>query len=258
MHEILLVDAGFTTLSLLDVTLNGRCRVTSAATVLRAVQSLAHAAPELVIINARIAVEHRGFLQQLRDRFPDVVVIAVDATGEPSVTRAMTEIAADRVFERPTDSAALLERIVTLLALDDEWSGRLGGLSPYVARAIAYVADHYKDDASVAGVARAVGISPNHLGHLFAHVLGVSVKEYIIKVRLLVARGLLLQTDSGLDAVAEECGFADASHLSRLFLRYTGRRPGEYRRAGGAVPRAANGAATRAECRRASTSSLAD
>jgi AraC family transcriptional regulator len=57
------------------------------------------------------------------------------------------------------------------------------------------------------------------------------VKEYIIKVRILAAKRLLLQTDDGLDALAEECGFADGSHMSRLFLRYTGQRPGKYRRA---------------------------
>lgn len=230
MHQILAVDAGFATLSFLDVTLNGHCRVTSAATVIGAVQSLVQTTPDVVIINARIAVEHAGFLHELKVRLPGAPVIAVDATSEPSITRAMTGAALDRVFPRPTDPAALLERIVTLLSLDDEWRGRLDAVSPYVTRAVAHVAAHYKDDPSVAGVARAVGISANHLGHLFDAVLGMPVKEYIIKVRILAAKRLLLQTDAGLDVLAEECGFADGSHLSRLFLRYTGQRPGEYRR----------------------------
>jgi AraC-like DNA-binding protein len=231
MHQILIVDAGFATFSFLDVTLNGHCRVTSAATVIGAVQSLLQAAPNVVIINAGVAVEHAGFLQELKARVPDAPVIAVEATSEPSVTRAMTGAALDRVFARPTDPAALLERIVTLLSLEDEWRERLRSMSPYVTRAVAHVAAHYKDDPSVAGVARAVGISPDHLGHLFDAVLGMRVKEYIIKVRILAAKRLLLQTDDGLDVLAEECGFADGSHMSRLFLRYTGQRPGKYRRA---------------------------
>jgi transcriptional regulator GlxA family with amidase domain len=229
-RQVLVVDAGFATLSFLDVTLDGHCGVTSAATVIGAVQSLPHASPDVVVIDARAAMTHAGFLHELRARFPRAAVIAVEATGEPAITRAMAAAAFDRVFSRPTNPVALLERIVALLSLGHAWRGRLGSVSPYVTRAVAHVAAHYKDDPSVAGVARAVGISANHLGHLFDAALGMPVKEYIIKVRLLAARRLLLQTDDGLDVLAEECGFVDGSHLSRLFLRYVGQRPGEYRR----------------------------
>ena len=231
MHEILVIDAGFGVVSFLDVTLNGRCRVTSTATVIGAVQSLVGTAPKVVIVGASVAVDHAGFLHQLGERFPATRVIAVEATSEPAMTRAMTATALDRVFARPTDLGALLARVVALVSLEEEWRGRLACPSPYVMRAVAHVAAHYKDDATVSGVARAVGISPDHLGHLFDAVLGLPVKEYIIRVRLLAAKRLLLQTDAGLDVLAEECGFVDGSHLSRLFLRYTGQRPGEYRRA---------------------------
>jgi transcriptional regulator GlxA family with amidase domain len=231
MPEILIVDAGFVVVSFLDVTLTGRCHVTSVATVIGAVQSLVCTAPDVVIVGASVAVNHAGFLRELGERFPATRVIAVEATGEPAMTHAMTRTTLDRVFARPTDLAALLARVIALVSLEDEWRGRLACISPYVTRAVAHVAAHYRDDATVAGVARAVGISPDHLGRLFEAVLGLPVKEYIIRVRLLVAKRLLLQTDEGLDALAEECGFVDGSHLSRLFLRYTGQRPGEYRRA---------------------------
>jgi len=230
MHQILIVDAGFAVVSFLDVTLDGRCRVTSTATVIGAVQSLARTIPDVVIVGASVAVHHAGFLHELGERFPATRVIAVEATGDPAMTRAMTAAMLDRVFAQPTDLGALLARVAALVSLEDEWRGRFACITPYVTRAVRHVATHYKDDATVTGVARAVGISPDHLGHLFDAVLGLPVKEYIIRVRLLVAKRLLLQTDEGLDALAEECGFVDGSHLSRLFLRYTGQRPGEYRR----------------------------
>jgi len=35
---------------------------------------------------------------------------------------------------------------------------------------------------------------------------------------------------SKIEDVAQRCGFADASHFSRVFVQHTAMRPGEYRR----------------------------
>jgi AraC-like DNA-binding protein len=45
-----------------------------------------------------------------------------------------------------------------------------------------------------------------------------------------VAKQLLYERGYTLDPIAEKVGFSDASHLSRVFLRYAGYRPGTYRR----------------------------
>ena len=50
-----------------------------------------------------------------------------------------------------------------------------------------------------------------------------------MRVRVHAARYLLEHTGAKLDAVAWQVGFHDASHLSRAFVRVTGRRPGQYR-----------------------------
>jgi transcriptional regulator GlxA family with amidase domain len=52
------------------------------------------------------------------------------------------------------------------------------------------------------------------------------------QIRIEVAQSLLLQTHLTLDAIAAQVGLADASHLSHLFRRLTGRSPGSLRRQG--------------------------
>lgn len=44
------------------------------------------------------------------------------------------------------------------------------------------------------------------------------------------AKWLLLEAGEKIEAVAARVGLHDASHLSRLFVRYAGARPGAYRR----------------------------
>jgi two-component system response regulator YesN len=79
-------------------------------------------------------------------------------------------------------------------------------------------------------IAGAIGISSGHLAHLFPAELRMTVKEYVTKVRIAVAKQLLYDRTHTLDRIAEKVGFGDAAHLSRVFRRYVGYRPGTFRR----------------------------
>jgi len=72
--------------------------------------------------------------------------------------------------------------------------------------------------------------SPYYLSRLFRSETGMTLKAYVNRVRIEAARRLLLDTSEKIETVAALVGFHDASHLSRLFLKYSGRRPGDFRR----------------------------
>ena len=57
----------------------------------------------------------------------------------------------------------------------------------------------------------------------------MSVKAYLTRLRVEMARRMLMETDAKLESIASAVGFCDAPHLSRVFMQYTRRRPGEYR-----------------------------
>ena len=58
----------------------------------------------------------------------------------------------------------------------------------------------------------------------------MSAKEFITRFRVVAACRLLLDASPTLQQIADLTGFEDASHLSHVFNRYVGMRPGEYRR----------------------------
>src|SRR2546429_4618381 len=67
---------------------------------------------------------------------------------------------------------------------------------------------------------------------LFCAETGMTLKTYVTRVRVEAARKLLRETGDKLEAVASLVGFHDASHLSRLFVKYLSGRPGDVRRTG--------------------------
>ena len=79
-------------------------------------------------------------------------------------------------------------------------------------------------------MAEAAGLSASHLAHCFRSETGMSVRDYLTRVRVVIAQDLLAHTDTKLPPIADRLGFVDASHLSRVFRKVTGRAPSAFRR----------------------------
>jgi AraC family transcriptional regulator len=69
---------------------------------------------------------------------------------------------------------------------------------------------------SIDGLARAEGVSREHLARAFRSHFHASPAGFLRRVRLDAARRRLLESDDPIAAVAAECGFADQSHLTRV------------------------------------------
>jgi AraC-like DNA-binding protein len=87
---------------------------------------------------------------------------------------------------------------------------------------------------TVADLAGHLGLSPDHLRHVFADVEGRSPKQFILDQRIERVRDLLRHSPSTLDEIAAVTGFANARQLCTTYRRRTGQTPGAYRRAAAA------------------------
>ncbi len=100
-----------------------------------------------------------------------------------------------------------------------------------VARALRYIYDHADENLSVADVQRNVSLSRRALDYRFAGFLGRTVHEEILRVRMDRVAEMLIRTDLTLPQIAERLGFPHAEYMGVAFRHYTGKSPGEYRRA---------------------------
>jgi AraC-like DNA-binding protein len=228
---VLLIGDDMGPLAALQLALEQNVRVTTLPPAAVGLPGLERA-PALVIFDSMLAPEAAaGFVRALRERFARVPLMVM--TRDIHMAMRVPELAAlapARLIEKPYRLNEVLSRIAALLSPRVRLNGSWRYLGPHVHRAIDHMAAHYQEPLSVSDMAQAVGLSVDRLTHVFRDGLGVAVKDYLERLRVTVGRRLLAETDLKMDEVGQRCGFADASHFSRVFMDHTGTRPGEYRR----------------------------
>lgn len=93
-----------------------------------------------------------------------------------------------------------------------------------------FIREHYMDpELSLRSVCRALAVSKSHLSPVFKAHSGMTVVEYLTRVRMDQAKALLSSSDERIYEVAEAVGFRDAHYFSLTFKKQTGRSPTEFR-----------------------------
>jgi AraC family transcriptional regulator len=106
-----------------------------------------------------------------------------------------------------------------------------GGLSRWqLSRAQDLLTANLSEDVSVRDVAAECGLSPGHFTRAFKQSLGVPPYQWVMRQRIDMAKLQLSGKQLPIAEIAVNCGFADQSHLTRIFARATGVTPSHWRR----------------------------
>lgn len=93
-----------------------------------------------------------------------------------------------------------------------------------------YLTFYLSEDISVEDMAKRMRMSISNFSTLFRKHFGISPHQYLVKLRIQHAEELLLHSNLKLDEIAENCGFTNAQHFSKMFKKHTGRTPGSLRK----------------------------
>jgi AraC-like DNA-binding protein len=105
------------------------------------------------------------------------------------------------------------------------------GLAPWqLRRAKEMLRTDLSNSPSLDYVATACKLSVSHFTRAFKASTGLPPHQWILAARIETAQTLLANSTMSLVEVADECGFADQSHFSRVFGRMAGASPGVWRR----------------------------
>lgn len=104
------------------------------------------------------------------------------------------------------------------------------GLAPWqIDRAVRLLLEDLAQDYSVEQLAAQCGLSRSHFGRAFKTSMGLPPHRWLTHLRIARAQEMLAGRAS-IAEIALNCGFADQSHLTRMFNAVTGCSPAAWRR----------------------------
>ncbi len=96
---------------------------------------------------------------------------------------------------------------------------------------IAYLRADLRRKITLEELSREFHFSISTLCSIFRKNTGESIIHYLMKLKLAEGKRLLRETTESISRISEELGFDSPQHFSRMFRKYTGRSPRDYRNA---------------------------
>jgi two-component system response regulator YesN len=194
-----------------------------------------------VVLDYRLP-DRTGFeiLTEIRSTWPHLPVVMMTGYGSEWLCASAFKLGIEDYLPKPVsalDLVAAVQRILSPGRENNDCSSEIpapigpsASLPIPVQKAMGLIQQRYWDHLSLSGLARDVGMSKYRLSHRFREVLGVTFRDYLLRVRLERAKTLLAAGSASISEVAQNVGFGDLPRFDKLFKRYTGLTPTAYRR----------------------------
>jgi len=92
-----------------------------------------------------------------------------------------------------------------------------------------YINQNFTKEVTASNVAKSAGLSISRALHLFKEETGMSLSNFIIKLRIDYGKYLLLNTEVNIAHLANEVGFYDQSHFTKYFKKFERITPSRFR-----------------------------
>lgn len=186
-------------------------------------------------------------LRDAKRRYPSVPILMLTRPNSEGLAVWALRARVWDYLTKPVEFDELHERIILLSKITQQSEGsrrqltlpeqsipihvRGGG---YVARqvtaaAINYVRNHYHEKVSLRVAAQSCGMEATSFSRAFKREHRITFREYLMRYRFKKAAVLLGESSTTVLDVAFAVGFNDPSQFTRMFKRYMGLTPSQFR-----------------------------
>jgi AraC family L-rhamnose operon transcriptional activator RhaR len=172
---------------------------------------------------------------RLRQRYQFAGHLHLDERQIARIEAAIQDLETELVIRQAgwehAAGAHLLHILVCLARHYAAQQGPAARLAVQLASVLAYIEQHLGSELSVLELAGVGHMSPTTLQRSFHSLLGTSVRQHVLALRLQAARERLLGGDERIRAIAQAVGIPDQNYFSRLFHQRVGSTPRDFRAA---------------------------
>ncbi len=169
----------------------------------------------------------RHLLIDLGSRADEVGAEGVRVLREPAALRAAIHLA--RRLAEPSTALEEGEALASLLACVVRPASASYGEPHWLQRVEGELRERFREEIHFGELARSVGVSQPHLARTWRRYRGRSLGEMQRSLRVAYVSRRLRARATPLAEVAVDAGFADQSHMGRVFRRHMGCTPARFR-----------------------------
>lgn len=167
------------------------------------------------------------FMAELHRAFTEVLLSYLIERNIDSSTIFIGELTYDRYMNTYTRLEDFEDMVSFVAGKLEEASGTPEDVIGECSR---YIREHIGENVSVTEIASWVGLSPEHLTRLFRKSTGYSIKEYLIREKMEASKMFLSTTLLSVTEIAGHVGYDNYSNFIKIFKKYVGCSPAEYRK----------------------------
>lgn len=160
--------------------------------------------------------------------------VVFDPKSSKLISRKMLELAEVSGLDRLVKFIELMAFLAeaedrTYLASEYHQVDNRSHQSGRMAKVMAYLNDHLREEIKQSEVAEYVCMTPQGFSRFFRTTTGKTFVSFVNGMRIMEACQLLANSDADIVEIAFECGYSNLSNFNRRFLDIKGMTPREYR-----------------------------
>ncbi len=118
----------------------------------------------------------------------------------------------------------------SFLASADYIKTRFEPTNTRVTRIHEFLMKNYQGDIDLKEIAEVAHMAPASVCRFFKNSTGLTIFEYLNKIKINYACQLLLNTDKNILDISYDCGFNNLSHFNKQFRKFMGATPSQFRK----------------------------
>lgn len=194
--------------------------------------------PNLVITDISMpGMNGLAMIAGLKGEFPDMEISILTGFRDFEYAQKAIRLGVTRLILKPSSVKEIEEAVITMVSnlkkkniyTKAEESDSNSANSFIVKNALKYIQENYTRKITLAEVAEKTYVSQWYLSKLLNKHIGKSFSDILNQIRINVAKDLLKNPSMRIGNIAEEVGFIDMAHFSRVFKKFEGCSANEYR-----------------------------